>query len=195
MRLVFATQNNNKAREIQKLVNDSFEIITLNDLGVTEEIPETGETLEENARIKARFVFERFGYSCFADDTGLEVESLNGEPGVYSARYAGEAKSDEANMNKLLTKLAPHENRRARFVTYITLILNDTEHIFEGVLEGKIRKEKTGTNGFGYDPLFMPDGYDVTLAEMSMEQKNKISHRARAFRKMAEFLEEHLPNA
>lgn len=190
MRLIFATHNKHKAAEIQKMVNDPFEIITLTDLDIFDEIPETGTTLQGNALIKARFVHQKLGYNCFADDTGLEVVALHGEPGVYSARYAGEAKSDEANMNKLLQALEGKENRSARFVTSICLFLHDEMFVFEGELKGKIVEEKAGSNGFGYDPVFMPDGYDITLAQMDMFTKNQISHRGKAFQKMAEFLKE-----
>lgn len=190
MRLIFATHNKHKAAEIQKMVSDPFEIITLTDLDIFDEIPETGTTLQGNALIKARFVHQKLGYNCFADDTGLEVVALHGEPGVYSARYAGEAKSDEANMNKLLQALEGKENRSARFVTSICLFLHDEMFVFEGELKGKIVEEKAGSNGFGYDPVFMPDGYDITLAQMDMFTKNQISHRGKAFQKMAEFLKE-----
>jgi XTP/dITP diphosphohydrolase len=172
------------------MVSDPFEIITLTDLDIFDEIPETGTTLQGNALIKARFVHQKLGYNCFADDTGLEVVALHGEPGVYSARYAGEAKSDEANMNKLLHALEGKENRSARFVTSICLFLHDEMFVFEGELKGKIVEEKAGSNGFGYDPVFMPDGYDITLAQMDMFTKNQISHRGKAFQKMAEFLKE-----
>lgn len=192
MRLVFASHNQHKATEIQRMVDEPFEIITLTDLNLLEEIPETGTTLQANALIKARFVHEKLGYNCFADDTGLVVDALNGEPGVYSARYAGVPKSDEANMNKLLAALADKTDRSARFVTSICLFWQDEMYVFEGELKGKIITEKIGNNGFGYDPIFMPDGYDVTLAQMDMFTKNQISHRGKAFRKMAEFLKENL---
>jgi XTP/dITP diphosphohydrolase len=192
MRLVFATHNKHKANEIQKMISDPFEVITLADLNLLEDIPETGSTLQANALIKARFVHQQFGYNCFADDTGLEVEVLNGEPGVYSARYAGEQKSDAANMDKLLQNLAKHSNRKARFVTCICLFWHDEMFVFEGEMKGQIIHEKLGTNGFGYDPIFMPDGYDITLAQMDMFTKNQISHRGKAFRKMAEFLKENI---
>lgn len=188
MRLVFATHNKHKATEVQKIVPDAFEIITLTDLNMLEEIPETGETLQANALIKARFIHQKLGYNCFADDTGLEVEALNKEPGVYSARYAGLAKSDEANMNKLLLNLQSKQNRKARFVTAICLFWLDEMYVFEGELRGTITAEKAGTNGFGYDPIFMPDGYDITLAQMDAMTKNMISHRGKALRKMADFL-------
>ena len=188
MRLVFATHNKNKAAEIQKMVNDPYEVITLTDLNILDEIPETGSNLQANALIKARYVHQMLGYNCFADDTGLEVDALNGEPGVHSARYAGTAKNDNANMDLLLQKLSNQSNRSARFVTCICLFWMDEMYVFEGELRGKIIDTKIGNNGFGYDPIFMPDGYDITLAQMDMFSKNQISHRGKAFKKMAEFL-------
>lgn len=190
MRLVFATHNKHKAMEVQKMVPEAFEIITLTDLNLLDEIPETGATLQANALIKARFVHQKLGYNCFADDTGLEVEALQGEPGVYSARYAGLVKNDEANMLKLLNNLNNKQSRKARFVTSICLFWLDEMFVFEGELKGAITHEKIGTNGFGYDPIFMPEGYDITLAQMDMMTKNMISHRGKAFRKMADFLVE-----
>lgn len=188
MRLVFATHNKNKAAEIQKMVNDPYEVITLTDLNILDEIPETGSNLQANALIKARYVHQMLGYNCFADDTGLEVDVLNGEPGVHSARYAGTAKNDNANMDLLLQKLSNQSNRSARFVTCICLFWMDEMYVFEGELRGKIIDTKIGNNGFGYDPIFMPDGYDITLAQMDMFSKNQISHRGKAFKKMADFL-------
>jgi len=190
MRLVFATHNKHKAAEVQKMVVEPYEVITLTDLDILDEIPETGATLQANALIKARFVHQKLGYNCFADDTGLEVEALNGEPGVYSARYAGAAKNDNANMDLLLQKLKGAVNRKARFVTCICLFWMDEMYVFEGELKGVIIDTKIGNNGFGYDPIFMPDGYDITLAQMDMFTKNQISHRGKAFKKMAEFLAE-----
>lgn len=190
MRLVFATHNKHKAVEVQKMVVEPYEVITLTDLDILDEIPETGATLQANALIKARFVHQKLGYNCFADDTGLEVEALNGEPGVYSARYAGAAKNDNANMDLLLQKLKGAVNRKARFVTCICLFWMDEMYVFEGELKGVIIDAKIGNNGFGYDPIFMPDGYDITLAQMDMFTKNQISHRGKAFKKMAEFLAE-----
>lgn len=190
MRLVFSTHNRNKAAEVQKILSEPFEVITLTDLNILDEIPETGTTLQANALIKAKFVHQLCGYNCFADDTGLEVEALNGEPGVYSARYAGEQKSDDANITKLLHQLHGTENRKARFVTCICLFWQDEMFVFEGELKGTIIQERLGTNGFGYDPVFMPDGYDITLAQMDMMTKNQISHRGKAICKMAEFLKE-----
>jgi len=190
MRLIFATHNNHKAIEIQKMLPEGFEVLSLADLNELEDIPETGETLQANAMIKAKFAFQKFGYNCFADDTGLEVEFLNGAPGVYSARYAGTAKNDGDNMNKLLHNLTNAPNRRARFFTCICLYFNDEMFLFEGELKGTIIKEKLGSNGFGYDPIFLPDGQDLTLAQLDSSTKNLISHRGIAFRKMAEFLKE-----
>jgi XTP/dITP diphosphohydrolase len=190
MRLVFATHNKHKAAEVQKMVAEPFEVITLTDLNILDEIPETGTTIQANSLIKARFVHQKLGYNCFADDTGLEVEILNGEPGVFSARYAGASKNDNNNMDLLLQKLQGSENRKARFVTCICLFWMDEMYVFEGELKGKIIDTKIGTNGFGYDPIFMPDGYDITLAQMDMFTKNQISHRGKAFQKMAEFLAE-----
>ena len=190
MRLVFATHNKHKAAEVQKMVVEPYEVITLTDLDILDEIPETGATLQANALIKARFVHQKLGYNCFADDTGLEVEALNGEPGVYSARYAGAAKNDNANMDLLLQKLKGAVNRKARFVTCICLFWMDEMYVFEGELKGVIIDAKIGNNGFGYDPIFMPDGHDITLAQMDMFTKNQISHRGKAFKKMAEFLAE-----
>lgn len=190
MRLVFATHNKHKANEIQKMLPDPYEVITLTDLNLLDEIPETGDTLQANALIKARHVHNLLGYNCFADDTGLEVEALNGEPGVYSARYAGAHKNDDANMNKLLANLEGKPSRNARFLTSICLFWLDEMYVFEGEMKGTIITEKLGTNGFGYDPVFMPEGYDITLAQMDMFSKNQISHRGKAFRKMVEFLNE-----
>lgn len=192
MRLAFATHNKYKATEVQKLLPDMFEVMTLAELNILEEIPETGETLQANALIKAKFVHQKLGYNCFADDTGLEVEALNGSPGVYSARYAGIAKSDDANMDKLLININDKQNRKARFVTSICLFWQDEMFVFEGELKGTIINEKKGTNGFGYDPIFMPDGYDITLAQMDMLSKNLISHRGKAIKKMCNFLMEQI---
>lgn len=190
MRLVFATHNRHKAAEVQKMVQDPYEIITLTDLNMLDEIPETGTTLQANALIKARFVHQQLGYNCFADDTGLEVVALNGEPGVYSARYAGPAKNDQDNIAKLLKRMDGQQERGARFVTSICLFWLDEMYVFEGELKGTITLSQSGNNGFGYDPIFMPEGYDITLAQMDMFTKNQISHRGKAFRKMAEFLNE-----
>lgn len=188
MKLVFATNNAHKLEEIQQIVGDRIELLSLKDIGCHEDIDETGETLEENALIKSRYVKEKYGYDCFGDDTGLEVEALNGAPGVYSARYAGDGHDAQANMKKLLTEMDGLENRRARFRTVIALILNGKEHLFEGEIRGHIESEKKGTNGFGYDPIFVPEGYIQTFAELGNEIKNTISHRALATQKLCNFL-------
>ena len=188
MKLVFATGNLNKAAEVRSMLPEGTELLTLKDLDLKEDIPETSPNLEGNAILKAKYIVDRFGIDCFADDTGLEVYSLNNEPGVLSARYAGEQKNSEDNMNLLLSRLTDKEDRSARFRTVIALHINDEMHTFEGIVEGKIIQEKRGDEGFGYDPIFVPDGYDETFAEMSMDEKNKISHRARAFSKMFEYL-------
>lgn len=186
--LVFATHNLNKAAEIQQLLGDSFELKTLNDIGCMEEIPETGLTLQENASLKSRYVFDKYGLSCFADDTGLEVAALDNQPGVFSARYAGLHKSDEDNMNLLLLNLHHLPNRAAQFRTVISLIEQGSECFFEGKLSGQICTEKAGTNGFGYDPIFKPNGFDCTLAQLELYQKNKISHRAIAMNNLISYL-------
>ncbi len=188
MKLIFATNNKHKLEEVEKLLPEQFHLITLAEAGINEDIPETGTTLEENASIKSRFVFERTGQNCFADDTGLEVEVLNGAPGVYSARYAGEKCSFADNVNKLLLELKDKENRKARFRTVISLILDGKEYFFEGIVNGEITREARGEDGFGYDPIFKPEGFDKTFAEMTLEEKNKISHRARAVEKLVKFL-------
>ncbi|MCC6684368.1 MAG: non-canonical purine NTP diphosphatase [Bacteroidia bacterium] len=186
--LVFATQNRNKAAEINALLEGKFHVRSLIDLGYTNDIPETGNTLEENALIKARHVFKLSGENCFADDTGLEVAALNGEPGVYSARYAGEHKNDSDNIDLLLHKLKDKPNRKAHFRTVIALILDGKEYLFEGIVKGEIGTEKKGSGGFGYDPVFRPENAELTFAQMLLEEKNKISHRARAFAQMKAFL-------
>lgn len=186
--LVFATHNPNKLIEINEMLHDKFELKSLTDIGCNEEIKEDGATLEANAKLKANHVFTHYQLSCFADDTGLEVEALNGEPGVYSARYAGGQKSSEDNMQKLLHALASKENKKARFRTVICYKTVDDEIFFEGVCEGHIISEKRGEKGFGYDPIFVPKGYDKTFAELSSEEKNKISHRGLAFQKLIQFL-------
>lgn len=193
MKIIFATGNRNKLREIQALIGSRAELSTPADHGITEDIPENQPTLEGNALQKARYIYEKTGMNCFADDTGLEVEALGGEPGVYSARYAavngaGEGHSSEANMALLLKRLQGVENRRARFRTVIALILNGEEHLFEGVVEGEITRDRSGAEGFGYDPVFRPTGYEQTFAEMPLELKNSISHRGRATAKLIDFL-------
>jgi XTP/dITP diphosphohydrolase len=185
---VFATNNRHKLDEIVELTDNKFDIQTLNEIGCFDDIPETGDTLEVNALMKARFVYQNYNKNCFADDTGLEIESLNFAPGVFSARYAGLDKDPEANMNKVLKELAECENRKARFRTIITLIIDGKEYLFEGKIEGEILTEKKGCAGFGYDPIFKPQNYDISFAEMGLELKNQISHRALAVNKLITFL-------
>ena len=188
MKLVFSTGNLNKANEIKSMLPEDTELLTLKDLDLEDDIPETAPTLEGNAKLKAKYVVEHYNIDCFADDTGLEVYCLNNEPGVLSARYAGEQKSSEDNIKLLLSRLIEKNDRRARFRTVIALHLDGNLHTFEGIVEGKIIHEKRGEKGFGYDPIFVPDGYDITFAEMSLNEKNMISHRAKAFAKLIEFL-------
>ena len=188
MELIFATHNQNKVKEISAILPSIIKLKSLNDLNFTNQIPETSKTLKGNALIKARTIFNEFHRDCFADDTGLEVEALNGAPGVYSARYAGNKKRDEDNMYKLLKELRNHDNTKAQFRTVIALIYNHKEFIFEGIIKGKIIKEIKGGNGFGYDPIFQPENHLLSFAELSTEKKNKISHRAIAFRKLIDFL-------
>ncbi len=188
MKLIFATNNKHKLEEISKALNNKFDLLSLSDIGFNEEIPETHETLEENSCEKAEYIFNRFKTNVFADDTGLEIDALNGEPGVYSARYAGEHCSFADNINKVLAKLENTTNRKAKFRTIITLILDNKKYQFEGIVEGEITKTKHGIEGFGYDPIFRPKGYKESFAEMSMELKNKISHRGLAVLKLVEFL-------
>jgi XTP/dITP diphosphohydrolase len=188
MKLVFATNNKNKILEVQHLLPSTIEIISLESIGCFEEIPETAATIEENAIMKANYVTEKYGYDCFADDTGLEVEALNGEPGVFSARYAGEQRSSEDNMNKILDALSNETNRNAQFKTVITLNLNGKQHLFTGIAKGEITLEKTGNQGFGYDPIFRPEGFDVTFAQLSLEEKGIISHRGKATEQLTAFL-------
>lgn len=188
-KLVFATNNAHKLEEVQEVVKDKFEILSLKDIGCHEDIAEPGETLEENALIKARYVKEKYGYDSFGDDTGLEVEALNGAPGVYSARYAGDGHDAKANMKKLLANLDGVANRKARFRSVIALILDGKEYLFEGKIEGEIISEEKGTAGFGYDPIFMPEGYVQTFAELGSNVKNDISHRALAVKALCRFLE------
>lgn len=188
MKLVFATNNRHKLEEIIRMLEGKYEIISLEEIGCREEIPEDYETLQENALGKARYVKEHYGYDCFADDTGLEIEALGNRPGVYSARYAGPAKNSEDNMHKVLGEMKGEENRKARFRTVIALLLDGEEHFFEGIVKGKILEGQQGEIGFGYDPIFCPEGYQQSFAEMPMDQKNQISHRGQAVRKLAEFL-------
>lgn len=187
-KICFATSNKHKLKEIQDLLRYQYEIISLDDLGFDEEIEETGSTLDENAAIKAQTISKRFNMDCFADDTGLEVKSLNGAPGVYSARYAGEHATYSDNVNKLLDELTTLSNREAKFRTVICLIKDGEEHFFEGEVKGVIIDKPRGQEGFGYDPVFKPDGFEETFAEMQPVQKNAISHRGRAIRKLADFL-------
>ena len=188
MKIIFATNNAHKLSEVQAVLGSGYELVTPRQCGIDEEIPETAETLEGNARQKARYLFERTGLDCFADDTGLEVEALGGAPGVHSARYATDGHDFAANNRLLLKNLAGEENRRARFRTVICLIEQGKEHLFEGIVEGRIIDHEAGSEGFGYDPLFVPEGFDRTFAEMSAEQKNGISHRGRAVRKLVDYL-------
>lgn len=189
-KLVFATNNKHKLEEVKKVVKNKFEILSLEDIGCQEDIEEPGETLEENAFIKARYVKQNYGYDCFGDDTGLEVEALNGAPGVHSARYGGDHDS-EANIKRLLNELQGENNRKARFRTVIALILEGKEYQFDGIAEGEIILEKKGATGFGYDPVFKPNGYNNTYAELGDDVKADISHRARATKQLCEFLEKY----
>lgn len=188
MQLVFASNNQNKIKEIQSILNGSIQLLSLEDIGCHEDIPETAETIEGNAILKANYVTEKYGYDCFADDTGLEVIALNGEPGVYSARYAGEQRDAHDNMNKLLHALADKSDRSAQFKTVIALNLKEKQYLFTGIAKGKITLNKTGNHGFGYDPIFQPENYKETFAELSSEIKNKISHRAKATQQLIDFL-------
>lgn len=188
MNLVFATNNLHKVREVQDLLGNKIRLLSLKDIGCFDEIPESHPTLEENASEKSRYIYDRYHVNCFADDTGLEVEALNGEPGVYSARYAGEDKNPAANIRKVQSKLKNHTNRNARFRTVISLIIDGTETFFEGSVNGTIIETGRGDDGFGYDPVFLPDGYNLTFGEMPLPEKNKISHRAIAIQKITEFL-------
>jgi len=188
MKICFATNNVKKIEEVKAALGEDFTLVSLAEIGCHEELPETGDTLEHNAFQKARHVFENYGVSCFADDTGLEVEALDMAPGVYSGRFAGEPRSDERNVSLLLEKMEGVDNRKARFRTVIALILEGEEHRFDGMAEGEITKERSGSAGFGYDPVFRPNGREETFAEMSMDEKNRISHRGRAVQKLIDFL-------
>lgn len=188
-KLVFATNNAHKLDEIRAILGDKVEVLSLKDIHCEADIPETADTLEGNAALKAEYIYKNFGWDCFADDTGLEVEALGGAPGVYSARYAGgEGHDSEANMKKLLAELDGKTNRKAQFRTAICLIEGGAEHLFEGIVKGEIIEKKRGCSGFGYDPVFVPEGYTETFAEMGSEEKNKISHRARATQKLCDYL-------
>jgi len=188
MELVFATNNTHKLEELQAIIGNRIKLLSLKDIGSNEEIPEDQVTLEGNASQKAFYIYNKYGYNCFADDTGLEIEALNGEPGVYSARYAGEEKSADANMDKVLAGLLKIKNRNARFRTVISLVIDGIEKQFEGIVEGTILNEKRGISGFGYDPIFQPTGFSKTFAEMNLTDKNKISHRGRAVEKLVLYL-------
>lgn len=187
--IVFATNNAHKADEIRQILKGRYNLLTLADIGCHDDIPETAETLEGNAELKARYVHERYGYDCFADDTGLEVEALDGAPGVYSARYAGPGHDSQANMAKLLSELEGKENRNARFRTVIALVIGGDMVLVDGIVEGHITEIPSGNDGFGYDPVFMPSGYDRTFAQMSADEKNAISHRGRAVSRLVEYLD------
>jgi len=188
MKIVFATNNEHKLREIRNVLGGSFTLLSLKEINMEEDIPENEPTLEGNAIFKARYIHKASGMNVFADDTGLEVDALGGRPGVHSARFAGESKDSSANIEKILSLMKDTTNRNARFRTVIALIFNEIEYIFEGMVNGKIIKEKRGKDGFGYDPVFLPDGKNMTFAEMDLNEKNTISHRARAFEKLRQFL-------
>ena len=186
--LIFATNNSHKIAEIQSIIGKNFTIKSLQQIGCNEDIPETASTLEGNALLKAQFVFNTFGKNCFADDTGLEIEALSGRPGVFSARYATDGHDFEANIDKVLDELKGIKNRKARFRTVIVLIMDGSVHYFEGIINGEIIAERRGMKGFGYDPVFLPDGYTITFAEMPLQEKNKISHRSRAVSQLVDYL-------
>lgn len=188
-KLVFATNNAHKLSEVRAILEPQYQIISLKELDCFDDIPETADTLEGNALIKAKYIHDKFGLDCFADDTGLEIDALGGEPGVYSARYAGEANDATENMNKVLENLGDDSNRNARFRTVITLILDKKTHYFEGKVDGRILSHPRGNSGFGYDPIFVPENYLVSFAQLSPEEKNQISHRARAVRELVKFLQ------
>lgn len=188
IKLVFATNNENKIKEINALLTNSIKLLSLKDIGCNEDIPETADTIEGNAILKAQYIYEKYGFNCFTDDTGLEIKSLNGEPGVFSARYAGEEKNADKNMDKVLKKLVSFSDRTAQFKTVVALVINGEITTFEGIVEGEITSKKNGEGGFGYDPIFKPNGYEITFAEMPLSEKNKISHRGRAVKKLIDFL-------
>jgi XTP/dITP diphosphohydrolase len=188
MKLCFATNNINKLKEVQGMLGKQFSVVTLQDIGCNEDIPETKDTIAANSAQKAAYIWEKYGINCFSDDTGLEVHALRGEPGVYSARYAGAQRNADDNMDLLLRNIAGSDDRSAQFKTVITLVQDGNYHQFEGIVSGEIIKEKRGSGGFGYDPVFVPEGHDRTFAEMSMEEKAQLSHRARAFSKLTKFL-------
>jgi XTP/dITP diphosphohydrolase len=188
MKLVFATNNKHKLEEVRAILGNRVEVLSLSDINCNDDIPETAETLQGNALIKARHIYNKYGVNCFADDTGLEVEALNGAPGVYSARYAGESNDSQANMNKLLQNLTGKNNRNAQFRTVIALIINGEEKLFDGIVKGTITEEKKGDSGFGYDPIFVPEGYSESFAQMDSDTKNSISHRYRATKQLCDYL-------
>ena len=188
MQLVFASHNNHKIKELQEIFGERIKLISLNDLGVIEEIEENGLTIEENASLKAKYISNKFGVNVFADDTGLEIKALAGKPGVMSARYAGEEKNPLKNMEKVLQQMQNIEERSARFKTVISLMFDNNEYLFEGIVDGHILKEPIGNKGFGYDPIFMPDGYTLSFAQMDSETKNRISHRGKAVERLINFL-------
>lgn len=211
MKIVFATGNRGKLREAAEILGGGFELVTPAEVGITEDIPETGATLRANSLQKAEYIYNKTGLDCFADDTGLEVDILGGGPGIHTARYAGEEKDPAANIRKLLSEMArreveasvareygiatPKATRKARFHTSVTLILNGEKHFFDGIMEGRIARQRHGEGGFGYDPVFIPDGHDVTAAEISEEEKNAISHRGKALRAMADYLKDSSPRS
>ena len=188
MKLVFATNNKHKLEEVRAILGNRVEVLSLGDINCNDDIPETAETLQGNALIKARHIYNKYGVNCFADDTGLEVEALNGAPGVYSARYAGESNDSQANMNKLLQNLTGKNNRNAQFRTVIALIINGEEKLFDGIVKGTITEEKKGDSGFGYDPIFVPEGYSESFAQMDSDTKNSISHRYHATKQLCDYL-------
>ncbi|MEI6679563.1 MAG: non-canonical purine NTP diphosphatase [Mariniphaga sp.] len=187
-KLVFATNNDHKLRELREILSAEFELLSLSDINCSDDIPETGITLEDNAAQKAFYIWDKYAIDCFADDTGLEIEALGNEPGVYSARYAGEERSAASNMRKVLEKMNNESNRKARFKCVISLVIDGIEKQFEGIVEGKILLKEQGAAGFGYDPVFMPDGFNQSFAEMPAEDKNRISHRGRAVMKLVNYL-------
>lgn len=191
MKICFATNNSKKLEEVKAALGADFEVVSLADIGCQEELPETGDTLQYNAFQKARYVQTHYGVDCFADDTGLEVEALDGAPGVYSGRFAGEPRSDERNLSLLLERMAEKANRKASFRTVIALLMGSESHAFEGKVDGEILQHRSGEQGFGYDPVFRPEGYEKTFAELTLQEKNAISHRGRAVRKLADFLKAH----
>ena len=188
MKLVFATNNKHKLQEVRDILSDRVEVLSLADINCHDDIPETADTLQGNAIMKAQYIYQKYGVDCFADDTGLEVEALNGAPGVYSARYAGDGHDSEANMNKLLQNLTGENNRRAQFRTVIALIIKGEENTFDGIVKGEITEEKRGDSGFGYDPIFVPEGFSKSFAQMTNDEKNSISHRFRATEKLNDYL-------